>query len=136
MARTTTKTKKASTRKPARVTTIPRKLKVVAGKQGPKPGRETLKKSARKVRAQRMTTGTAPAVNDAILPKDFEKTILEMASGPDGVTRAMLVRRSGQSAVAWRPWVQKLAEKHGLEYSVSMGKPVFRLTKVAARKRA
>jgi hypothetical protein len=77
-----------------------------------------------------------PPVNETILPKDFAKMVLEMATSPEGVTRAMLARRAGQSQVAWRPWVERLAESNGLSYSVSGGKPVFKLAKIAARKRA
>lgn len=141
MARTVIKKKKAAP--VARMAAVPEKFKVVAGgRQGPKPGRETLKKSARKPRAERKARAPRkaatpmPPVNETILPKDFAKMVLEMATSPEGVTRAMLARRAGQSQVAWRPWVERLAESNGLSYSVSGGKPVFKLTKMAARKRA
>jgi hypothetical protein len=139
MAKTVIKKKNSAS---ARMAAVPEKFKVVAGgRQGPKPGREA-KKSARKPRAERKARAPRkartpmPPVNDTILPKDFAKMVLEMASSPGGVTRAMLARRAGQNQVAWRPWVERLATSNGLAYSVSGGKPVFKLTKIAVRKRA
>jgi hypothetical protein len=153
MARTATRRKKTATPRKTgtALVAVPEKFKVVDGgkraapkARGPKPGRETAKKTrARKRQGPMRWTPSSPdvpiVVDESRFPKGFEDEVLALAQSRDGVTRVFLTHRGGKQFgdVGWRPWMKKLAEKHGLEYSVSNGRPVFYFKKPAAmRKRA